>query len=48
MEKLIHSGGATVVLVAHRLSTVMKAHKIAVVHAGNVVEQGSRSSHDTP
>ena len=27
------------VLVAHRLSTVMNAHKIAVVHAGNIIEQ---------
>ena len=39
IDKLIKSGGATVILVAHRLSTVMNAHKIAVVNSGNVIEQ---------
>ena len=29
------------VLVAHRLSTVMNAHKIAVVDQGSVVEEGT-------
>jgi len=41
LDKLISSGGATVILVAHRLSTVMNAHKIAVVNAGNVIEEGN-------
>ena len=35
---------ATVVLVAHRLSTVMGAHKIAVIDAGSVVEEGSHDA----
>jgi len=39
IDKLIKSGGATVILVAHRLSTVMNAHKIAVVNSGIVIEQ---------
>ena len=41
LDALIASGGATVVLVAHRLSTVMNAHKIAVVDQGSVVEEGT-------
>ena len=41
LDKLISSGGATVMLVAHRLSTVMNAHKIAVVNEGNVIEEGN-------
>ena len=41
LDKLISSGGATVILVAHRLSTVMNAHKIAVVNSGNVIEEGN-------
>ena len=41
LDKLIASGGATVILVAHRLSTVMNAHKIAVVNSGNVIEEGN-------
>jgi ABC-type multidrug transport system fused ATPase/permease subunit len=41
IDRLISSGGATVILVAHRLSTVMNAHKIALIHAGDVVEEVS-------
>ena len=41
LDRLIASGGATVVLVAHRLSTVMNAHKIAVIDQGSVVEEGT-------
>jgi len=41
LDKLIATGGATVVLVAHRLSTVMNADKIAVIDKGQVMEEGS-------
>merc|ERR1712146_779816 len=41
LDSLIASGGATVVLVAHRLSTVMNAQKIAVIDQGSVVEEGT-------
>ena len=41
LDKLIASGGATVVLVAHRLSTVMNADKIAVIDKGQVMEEGN-------
>ena len=34
------TGGCTVVVIAHRLSTVMNADQIAVIDGGNVVEQG--------
>ena len=44
LDSLISSGGATVILVAHRLSTVMNAHKIALIHEGMVLEEGD---HDT-
>ncbi len=33
--------GRTVVLIAHRLSTVRLAHRIAVFHDGRIVEEGS-------
>jgi ATP-binding cassette subfamily B protein len=33
--------GRTVVVVAHRLSTVKNAHNIVVLHQGNIVEQGN-------
>jgi ABC-type multidrug transport system fused ATPase/permease subunit len=33
--------GRTVVLIAHRLSTVRLAHRIAVFHEGRIVEEGS-------
>jgi len=33
-------GGRTVIVIAHRLSTVVKAHKIMVMEAGRVVEEG--------
>lgn len=41
LDALIHQGGSTVVLVAHRLSTVVNADRIAVVDKGSVVEHGN-------
>ena len=34
----------TVLLIAHRLSTVRNAHRICVLHEGQVVEEGSHDS----
>jgi ATP-binding cassette subfamily B (MDR/TAP) protein 1 len=39
LEKLM--AGRTCVVVAHRLTTIRNAHAIAVMRAGNLVEQGS-------
>jgi len=39
LERLCH--GRTVLLIAHRLSTVRLAHRIVVIQEGRVVEQGS-------
>lgn len=36
--------GRTVVLIAHRLSTVRLAHRIAVFHEGRIVEEGSHEA----
>jgi ABC-type multidrug transport system fused ATPase/permease subunit len=41
IDRLIQRGGCTVVLVAHRLSTVVNADKIGVVHKGRIVECGT-------
>ena len=41
LDALIRKGDSTVVLVAHRLSTVMNADKIAVIADGAVKEEGS-------
>eukprot|EP01123_Difflugia_compressa_P012228 TRINITY_DN5157_c0_g1_i1.p1 TRINITY_DN5157_c0_g1~~TRINITY_DN5157_c0_g1_i1.p1 ORF type:complete len:555 (-),score=88.05 TRINITY_DN5157_c0_g1_i1:15-1595(-) len=41
IDNLIALGGCTVILVAHRLSTVINAHTIGVVHQGQIVEQGT-------
>jgi ATP-binding cassette subfamily B protein len=35
--------GRTVVIVAHRLSTVKNADKIVVLHEGKIVEEGSHN-----
>eukprot|EP00929_Paragymnodinium_shiwhaense_P000294 TRINITY_DN100532_c0_g1_i1.p1 TRINITY_DN100532_c0_g1~~TRINITY_DN100532_c0_g1_i1.p1 ORF type:complete len:957 (-),score=257.01 TRINITY_DN100532_c0_g1_i1:149-3019(-) len=40
IEKLIERGDCTVVLIAHRLSTVINSTQIAVVHKGNIIELG--------
>ena len=36
-------GGRTVVMIAHRMSTVMAAHRIIVMSKGAVVEQGTHT-----
>jgi len=41
IDNLIKLGGMTVILVAHRLSTVINADIIAVVDKGQIVEQGN-------
>ena len=41
LDSLIWEGEHTVVLVAHRLSTVMNADKICVVDGGRVAESGT-------
>ena len=41
IDRLIATGGCTVLLIAHRLSTVLKADTIAVVDKGQIVEHGS-------
>jgi len=40
LDGMVRQGGRTVVLVAHRLSTVVDAHAIAVVDGGTVKEHG--------
>jgi len=40
IDNLIKNSGCTVILVAHRLSTVINADKIAVIDKGVVMEQG--------
>merc|ERR1711871_1510265 len=41
IDRLISTGGCTVVLIAHRLSTVLNADTIAVVDKGQIVEHGT-------
>lgn len=40
IDELLRNGGATAVVVAHRLSTVKNAHKIVVIEKGKVVQMG--------
>ncbi|WP_148253607.1 ABC transporter ATP-binding protein [Aidingimonas lacisalsi] len=42
LKRIAH--GRTVIMVAHRLSTIVHADEIAVVHRGQVVERGSHQS----
>jgi ATP-binding cassette, subfamily B, bacterial len=44
LDRLISEGGATVVLVAHRLSTVVNADQIAVVGDGQILEVGNHET----
>jgi len=44
LDRLISSGSHTVLLVAHRLSTVQNADCIAVVDGGTIVEQGNHAA----
>ena len=41
VDQMITSLGCTVVLIAHRLSTVMSANQIVVLEGGRVIERGS-------
>jgi len=41
LETLIEESQCTVVLIAHRLSTVINANQIAVIHEGDIYELGS-------
>ena len=43
LDGLIWTGNHTVILVAHRLSTVVNAHKIVVIDQGLVAETGTHS-----
>jgi len=40
IDTMISEGQVTVILIAHRLSTVKNSHKICVVQGGKVVEEG--------
>ncbi len=44
LDRLLALGRCTVVLVAHRLSTVVNAHNIAVIDKGVVKEQGTHAT----
>jgi len=43
LDNLIWTGNQTVLLVAHRLSTVVNANQIVVLQKGNCVEQGTHT-----
>lgn len=44
LDRLIAEGGRTIILVAHRLSTVRNADIIGVIDNGKIVEQGTHES----
>jgi len=41
LDRLIAEGNATIILVAHRLSTVINAHQICVLSEGGIIEKGT-------
>eukprot|EP00455_Lapot_gusevi_P057507 TRINITY_DN9817_c0_g1_i3.p1 TRINITY_DN9817_c0_g1~~TRINITY_DN9817_c0_g1_i3.p1 ORF type:complete len:271 (-),score=81.90 TRINITY_DN9817_c0_g1_i3:42-824(-) len=43
LDRLMRSQGRTVLVVAHRLSTVKHAHNVVVIDHGEVVEQGTHT-----
>jgi len=40
IDGMIVDGGMTVIIIAHRLSTVRNSHKICVIQEGQVMEEG--------
>jgi len=44
LDKLIKSGKQTIVIVAHRLSTIREADEIIVMQNGEVKERGNHAS----
>lgn len=48
LDRIMARGGLTSVVLAHRLSTIRNANKIAVVYRGAVCEQGGRHSTTVP
>ncbi|OQS03291.1 ATP-binding Cassette (ABC) Superfamily, partial [Thraustotheca clavata] len=44
LDHLVATGNRTTIIIAHRLSTIRNADRIAVLHAGNVVEEGTHES----
>ena len=43
LDAVMASHGCTVIMVAHRLSTVVDAHEILVMDAGRIIERGSHA-----
>lgn len=43
LDKLINSGQQTVVVVAHRLSTIRDANEIIVMQHGEIMERGTHN-----
>lgn len=44
LDRLIAEGGATIILCAHRLSTVINAHQICVLSEGGIIEKGTHEA----